>query len=119
MWPEKDTAYVKLEEDDTGLHYGLFLNDVLTSVVSLFVKGEEAQFRKFATLTAKQGQGCGSVLLKHVIAVASELTVKTLWCNARADKAGFYKRFGLQKTNKTFTKGGMAYVKMEKDLTQG
>lgn len=116
MWPDKDISYVKLEEDALGVHYGLFLDGVLTSVVSLFVKDGVAQFRKFATLNEKQGQGYGSTLLQHIIAVASELKANTLWCNARKDKADFYKKFRLQETKHTFSKSGKAYVVMERQL---
>lgn len=49
MWPNKPLAYVKISNDLEGLHYGLFVADKLVSVVSLFIKGEVAQFRKFAT----------------------------------------------------------------------
>ena len=39
-----------LQDDEDGLHFGLFNKEKLVSVVSLFIDGEEAQFRKFATL---------------------------------------------------------------------
>ncbi|MEN7549081.1 GNAT family N-acetyltransferase [Rapidithrix thailandica] len=116
MWPDRDLEYVKLKEDDQGLHFGLFKDEKLTSVVSLFVKGEAAQFRKFATLVEEQGKGYGSVLLNHVIDQVQALGVKTLWCNAREDKLSFYKKFALTPTEQTFEKGGIRYRIAERTL---
>ncbi|CAM3677497.1 GNAT family N-acetyltransferase [Pontibacter korlensis] len=113
MWPEKEVSYVQLPEDELGRHYGLYVGEELVSVVSLFVEGQRAQFRKFATLPQHQGKGCGTSLLKHLIKEAATQGVTRLWCNARQDKASFYERFGLVKTDQSFTKGGIAYVVME------
>ncbi|HKK73648.1 MAG TPA: GNAT family N-acetyltransferase [Saprospiraceae bacterium] len=110
MWPDKPLAYIKLPEDARGLHFGLFVQEHLVSVVSLFVSGKTAQFRKFATLETEQGKGYGSQLLQGVFQVAKEQGVERIWCNARASKVAFYSRFGLQATEKTFTKGGIKYV---------
>ncbi|OKL38785.1 GNAT family N-acetyltransferase [Pontibacter flavimaris] len=113
MWPEQSINYVQLPEDESGQHFGLYLSGELVSVVSLFVEGERAQFRKFATLPQNQGKGYGTALLQHLILQAAAQGIKQLWCNARQEKAGFYKRFGLQETNHTFGKGGKDYVVME------
>lgn len=114
MWPEKDLEYVKLADDDEGTHYGLFEGEELVSVVSLFIRGAEAQFRKFATLIAKQKKGYGSKLLIHVLAEAERSGVKRIFCNARSDKAPFYEKFGLSRTNNTFRKSAIDYVVMER-----
>lgn len=50
MWPDKPFDYIKLKEDESGIHYGLFIEEEMTSVISLFINNDEAQFRKFATL---------------------------------------------------------------------
>ncbi|WP_184663093.1 GNAT family N-acetyltransferase [Texcoconibacillus texcoconensis] len=113
MWPDKDYEYIKLKDDDEGFHYGLYIDGVLVSVVSLFPNGEKAQFRKFATLKEYQGKGYGTKLLQYVFDEASRLGVKKLWCNARIDKSAFYEKFGLQVTNCTFEKSGIEYVIME------
>ena len=65
MWPDQPLDYVILPQDEEGLHYGLFKEDKLISVISLFINQEEAQFRKFATATEAQGKGYGSALLHH------------------------------------------------------
>ena len=113
MWPNQALDYVKLANDEAGLHYGLFDRNTLVSVVSLFVDGESAQFRKLATLHEHQGKGHGSQLLSHVFEEAADLGVKRLWCNARKNKAHFYQRFGMEETEEVFTKGGIEYVVME------
>ena len=113
MWPDKPLDYVKLPEDAHGIHYGLFVNDHLVSVISLFIKGEDAQFRKFATALSHQGKGYGSQLLKYLMQEAASKGIKKLWCNARKDKASFYENFGMIKTSHSFIKGGIGYVVME------
>ncbi|TVY07841.1 GNAT family N-acetyltransferase [Paenibacillus cremeus] len=116
MWPERELAYVILEDDDAGVHYGLFVQERLVSVVSLFIDGTEAQFRKFATRVSEQGKGYGSQLLKHMLQEAEEACVQRIFCNARSNKAAFYRKFGLVETETTFTKGGKQYVIMEKSM---
>lgn len=116
MWPEKSIDYVKLDEDKDGVHFGLFKDEQLVSVVSLFMTGKEAQFRKFATDSIAQGNGYGTKLLQHALLVAQQNNVETIWCNSRVDKASFYKRFGLAETNQKFNKDGIDYVMMQKTL---
>ncbi|MDR7080285.1 GNAT superfamily N-acetyltransferase [Neobacillus niacini] len=116
MWPDKAFDYIKLEDDHLGIHFGLFKENMLISVISLFINKEECQFRKFATLQREQGKGYGSMLLDYVIKEAMDCGVKRIWCNARKSKVDFYKKFGLQETNYSFMKGGKTYVIMEKDL---
>ncbi|WP_307321400.1 GNAT family N-acetyltransferase [Evansella vedderi] len=116
MWPDKDLEYVKLADDDQGIHYGLFKNKVPVSVISLFINDGEAQFRKFATLQEEQGKGYGSMLLNYVMAEAKYRGVKRIWCNARENKSIFYKKFGLEETNQRFERGGKSYIIMAKNV---
>ncbi|WP_397443790.1 GNAT family N-acetyltransferase [Peribacillus aracenensis] len=113
MWADKPFDYIKLEDDDLGIHYGLFKGDDLISVISLFINNRECQFRKFATLQLEQGKGYGSTLLDYIIKEAQNNGVKRIWCNARKNKVDFYKKFGLQETNSSFMKEGKSYVIME------
>ncbi|WP_340023413.1 GNAT family N-acetyltransferase [Paenibacillus sp. FSL K6-1096] len=116
MWPEREPDYIKLDDDDKGVHYGLYQGERLVSVLSLFINGTEAQLRKFATLELEQGLGYGTRLLKAVLEEAEQAGVRRIFCNARTYKAGFYKKFGMQTTNQVFSKGGKDYVVMEKFL---
>lgn len=118
MWPEKPIQAVKLADDDIGNHYGLFKNGQLVAVVSLFIKAKEAQFRKFATETAEQGNGYGTKLLLHLLQIARQNRVGLLWCNARIDKLPFYSRFGMLETGIKSAKDGIEYMRMQKQLQE-
>ncbi|UQZ37702.1 GNAT family N-acetyltransferase [Paenibacillus sp. PK3_47] len=114
MWPDRELDYVKLKDDDKAIHYGLYEEDWLVSVVSLFIDGREAQFRKFATAAAEQGKGYGTLLLNYMLGEAERSGVHRVICNARSHKAAFYQKFGLIVTDRTFTKGGKEYIVMER-----
>ncbi len=116
MWPEKELAYVKLSDDAVGTHYGLYDGGCLISVISTFVNNSEIQFRKFATVQDKQGQGYGTKLLQHAIAAAQASGATAIWCNARKDKASFYQKFGLEKTPVEYEREGIQYIIMRKQL---
>lgn len=118
MWPNKPLEFVMLKEDATGIHFGLWQNTTLISVVSLFVKNDSAQFRKLATELSEQGKGYGTLLVKHLIAYASHLEIRKLWCNARMDKTEFYGKFGMQKTTNTFFKENIEFIIMEKTISK-
>ncbi|WP_304233033.1 GNAT family N-acetyltransferase [Jiulongibacter sediminis] len=113
MWPDKPFEYVKIDNDADGQHFGLFVNGRLASIISLFIADGDAQFRKLATEVECQGKGYASQLIEHVIRVAQQQRARRVWCNARANKTSFYEKFGLQKTNETFSKGGIDFVIME------
>ncbi|WP_186576121.1 GNAT family N-acetyltransferase [Aquibacillus kalidii] len=116
MWPNKEFNYIKLKDDHVGIHFGLFKDDILVSVVSVFVNNKTCQFRKFATLQSMQGKGYGTMLLNYIIDEARNWGVEKIWCNARENKTSFYKKFGLEETKETFIKGGRSYVVMEKSI---
>ena len=114
MWPEEEFDYIKLPDDDEGIHYGLFEGRELVSAVSLFIQGKDAQFRKFATLSDRQNRGYGSRLLNAVLGEAKRKGAKHICCNARTNKIPFYEKFGLVRTNVVYRKGGQEYVVMER-----
>lgn len=117
MWPNKPIEYVKLPNDDSARHFGLFVNGKTASIISLFINGNEAQFRKFATLIEFQGLGYGTILLKNIIDLIHKEGFRKLWCNARVEKLKFYEKFNLKPTDKRFKKSGIEYVVMEIKLT--
>lgn len=116
MWPDKSIDFVKVDEDTEGVHLGLFENEKLVSIVSLFYKNNEMQFRKFATLVDFQGRGYGTILLNYVFQQAEKQGITKIWCNARSNKATFYARFGMLETGIRFVKEGVDYVVMEKNI---
>lgn len=113
MWPDRTLDYVQLPEDDNGIHFGIFNEGALVSVISIFISGKEAQFRKLATDPEFQGRGLASLLLNHIIEYAKRSGIERIWCNARSDKAEFYTKFGLEITDHTFHKDGIDYVIMD------
>ncbi|MEL6357689.1 MAG: GNAT family N-acetyltransferase, partial [Bacteroidota bacterium] len=81
MWPEHPIEFVKLERDTTdGIHLGLFIEEQLVSIISLYINGYDMQFRKFATVVEQQGKGYGSLLLRYVIGmVGPQKGIKKIW----------------------------------------
>ena len=57
MYPQESISFVQLEDDEKGLHLGLYDYGELVSVISLFERNGAVQFRKFATKTNRQGKG--------------------------------------------------------------
>lgn len=116
LWPDQPAAYVQLPDDDAGQHFGVFVGGELVSVVSLFVSGGEARFRKFATAPAWQGRGMGSALLAHTIEAAGTAGARSLWCDARVSALPFYARFGMQPEGLVFYKGAIPYQRLRRPL---
>ncbi len=114
MWPNKPIEYVQLPKDENGRHYGLHVDGEIASIISLFVENNEAQFRKFATLTEFQGMGYGTILLEEIMDLVEKEGIGKLWCNARVEKLKFYERFNMKLTDKRFEKDGIEYVIMER-----
>lgn len=113
MWPDQPFEFVQLEEDNLGLHFGVFDQEKLVSIVSCFIDNDEMQFRKLATLEGYQGKGIASKLLIYILNLAKEKALKKVWCNARTNKKSFYEKFGMIDTHKTFTKAGQEFTIME------
>ncbi|HEY1025395.1 MAG TPA: GNAT family N-acetyltransferase [Sphingobacteriaceae bacterium] len=116
LYPGKPFASVMLPGDENGMHFGLFDDNKLITVISVFITGDELQFRKFATLPAYQGKGYGTLMLSHVMAFARDEKLKRIWCNARTAATAFYNRFGLHEAGTPFVKNDIEYVIMERYL---
>ena len=116
MYPDLPFEAIKLDNDPDGLHFGLYTDDQLTVVVSLFKVGEAYQFRKFATRVGAQGKGYGTLLLKHIIGYVKDIGAEKLWCNARVSAIGFYSKFGFKETDQRSWSNGIDFVIMELQL---
>jgi GNAT superfamily N-acetyltransferase len=116
LWPDQPPEFVKVPEDASGKHLGLFYDAQLVSVISLFADGDKLRFRKFATLEAYQNKGLGSQLLRFVINYARDNRYKELWCDARSSAANFYTRHGFKKSGYPFFKQDVEYYKMSMNL---
>lgn len=113
MWPDQPFEFVQLEEDNSGLHFGVFLEEKLVSIVSCFISDDEMQFRKLATLNEYQGRGIATELLKYIFELARKKDLKRIWCNARTNKKSFYEKLGMKDTFQTFNKLGQEFTIME------
>ena len=117
MWPDRELEYVKLEKDAEGMHFGLFREKELLSIISLFIEEDRAQFRKFATLLEEQGKGYGTTLLSFLMDEVKRYPLSSIFCNARIERTAYYEKFGLKRTEEYFEKGGRKYVIMEKKFS--
>lgn len=116
MYPEHNLDFVKLENDNEGIHFGLYYNQKLTGIVSVFNEAEIYQFRKLAILEEAQGLGLGKKLMEAIIEYCQIQKGQKLWCNARVNAKNFYKRLGFNETENVFFKDGYDFVIMELDL---
>ena len=120
LWPGRPDM-CRLAEDEQGLHLAATtVNDDVVGVVSLFVDGAAARFRKFAVLEAHRGAGVGSRLLQAAEAEAYRLGAKTIECDARAETAApYYEKRGYAAAGPPFAKyegSEQLYATMRKPL---
>ncbi|RBL88594.1 1-(5-phosphoribosyl)-5-[(5-phosphoribosylamino)methylideneamino]imidazole-4-carboxamide isomerase [Chitinophaga flava] len=118
LYPDASLEAVKVDQDEDGLHFGVFDGGQLVTVVSLFMGRGEAQFRKLATLPAAQGKGYGKAVLAHLMDICRKEKIKLLWCNARDTAVSFYDRLGYVARGNYFIKGGINFIRMELPLEQ-
>jgi ribosomal protein S18 acetylase RimI-like enzyme len=116
MYPDKALQDMILPEDKDGEHFGIFEEEQLVSIISLFLNGETAQFRKLATIEEKQRLGYGRLLLDHVISHSMASGAENIWCNARKNKVSFYLKAGFHETDQTFFLDGYDFVIMKLDF---
>ena len=117
MYPDKTLEAVKLADDEHGIHFGLFDNNQLISVVSWFRHNEtEAQFRKLATLKEYRNSGYGTALLNYIIDFSKGESIQRLWCNARENALNFYKKLGFTETETTFKRDDIQYIIIQLEL---
>lgn len=114
MYPEKEKYFVKLPQDERGLHMGYYTDGKPVSIFSIFLENGEIQFRKFATLPEYQRKGYGTKLMEWLLDYVKDMKFERVWCNSRADKVDFYKKFGFVETAEKFEKDGYEYVIVEK-----
>lgn len=116
LYPEQQLHEMEMEEDNDGYHFGVFRENKLVAVVSLFLRGEDCQFRKFAVEPSVQHMRIGSSLLQYITDFAINEGAKRIWCNARLTAVPFYLKNGFDQTGKFFSKNGFDYEILEKPL---
>ena len=95
----------RFEGDDlnTTTHLGLFKNNEIIGVVSVFeVQNEnfgskkQFQVRGMAILETEQQNGYGNLLMLEVEKLARHNKVDIIWFNAREKAVNFYKKLGYE-----------------------
>ncbi|MGY6543266.1 GNAT family N-acetyltransferase [Arthrospiribacter ruber] len=114
IWEDNDSDLVMLPDDHKAMHFGLFVNRELVSVVSTFETGKIVQFRKFGTLPECRRRGYGSKLLVFMIAFMEKRNISKIWCYASSDRIDFYSNFGFVLTSIKSKREGIEYVVMER-----
>lgn len=117
LWPDKPMSFCLVDGDEMARHYGAFVADQLVCVASIYINGNDARLRKFATVEQYQGQGIGTKVIQHVLDSLRNRDVDYFWCDARTTAIGFYRRFGLQTEGEEFHKSNVGYFKMSLSLT--
>ncbi|RZJ49817.1 MAG: GNAT family N-acetyltransferase [Flavobacterium sp.] len=90
-------------------HFGLYEEDELIGIISLFTKinsifaeKNQAQIRGMAVLESHQKKGFGEALVKHCENFCIEKDINLIWFNARTVAVGFYKKMNYQIVGEAF-----------------
>lgn len=103
--PGKPIHTCVFEGDDlqTTKHFGLFLNEDLIGVISVFENKNstfnnlnQLQIRGMAVLDEFQGKGYGRLLVNEVENYAKKIKSDLIWFNARENAVNFYKILGYE-----------------------
>ena len=116
LYPGSAIRDMGMSEDENGIHYGAFVENKLVAVASTFRQDNHVQLRKLAVDPSLQRQGVGSALLQYITDRARESRVTRLWCNARISAADFYLKAGFKPYGDVFTRNGIDYTVMDKQL---
>ena len=91
--------------DDTAIHFAAYAGDAVIGCVSMMAapypagdEPEDRQLRGMAADAAHRGRGVGSALVAAVIDAAPA----RIWCNARIEAAGLYRRAGFVEVGEPF-----------------
>jgi len=113
LWPDQEPEFCHVEGDNDALHFGVFVDEKLVCVASVYMSSNKARLRKFATVIDYQNQGIGSLMLRHIMKNLQNSPVEYFWCDARESALGFYQRFGMLECSERFYKADVAYFRME------
>jgi predicted GNAT family N-acyltransferase len=98
-----ESCYFKDDELATTKHFGLFKNDTLVGVASLFEEKNtlfsdvnQMQLRGMAILNTHQKQGLGEKLVIFCEAYLKSKNKSLIWFNAREIAVPFYTKLGFQ-----------------------
>ena len=123
--PEQPIESCIFEGDDleTTSHFGLFINDELIGVVSVFKNNSsifnvenQFQIRGMALLQQHQKKGYGTLLVKHCERFIISQKSNLIWFNARKNAVPFYEKLGYKVTSSEFVEVTIPHYIMEKKL---
>ena len=93
----------------TTQHFGLYENDKIEGVISLFKNvnplfetKNQAQIRGMAVLKNNQGKGFGRLLVEHSEKILKIQNESLIWFNARESAVGFYQKMGYEIIGNSF-----------------
>lgn len=96
-----ETCSFDNDDSPTTKHFGLFDNDLLKGVISvfekenpLFTKEKQFQIRGMAVLESAQGYGFGKLLMLEAEKYCKSKNGTIIWFNARENAIGFYENMG-------------------------
>jgi GNAT superfamily N-acetyltransferase len=96
-----ETCYFNGDDDATTAHFGLFQDEIIIGVVSVyqvnnpsFMENHQFQIRGMAVLEAFQSKGYGEQLLKVAEKYCWDQKATLIWCNARENAVSFYNKLG-------------------------
>lgn len=104
---------------DSTVHFGLFENNILLGIISVFETKKEVfndkkqfQIRGMAVLENHQKNGYGATLVKHTMTYLQKEQEFLIWFNARIIALGFYEKLGFEKIGTEFeiVPIGMHYI---------
>ena len=93
----------------TTQHYGIYLDNELVGIISLFKKNNSTfsqknqyQIRGMAVLENHRKKDYGKALLIYTEEECKNQEVDLIWFNARIEAIGFYEKMGYQKKGTPF-----------------
>jgi GNAT superfamily N-acetyltransferase len=98
-----ETCFFQGDELETTFHFGLFMEDKLVGIISLFKNNSplfsqeyQYQIRGMAVLEEYQKYGLGRQLVAHSEEFLKSTSTELIWFNAREIAVNFYKKSGYQ-----------------------
>lgn len=104
-----ETCHFEGDELTSTIHFGLYFDNNLTGVVSVFenkndnfTEDRQLQVRGMAVLDEFQGKGFGKMLMLRVEQFSKTKNTELIWFNAREAYVNFYKNLGYCVTGNPF-----------------
>lgn len=104
-----ESCHFEGDDLETTRHFGLYLEQELVGIISLFKKNNlifqeknQYQIRGMAVLENHRKKDFGKALIIHCEEECNNQGVDLIWFNARIEAIGFYEKMGYQRTGTPF-----------------